>query len=148
MKNMHQIQRFNDYILDRDEAQNTGVITVTAGGTIVIAAKAFTLIVDQWLWVSIDVTMLKGASTGVSSVQLNKAAGTATVLWHGINADTEPPVWAMPSQSSGRTWEVVTGALVQCSVAGTYQPMVVGKSGGSDGTIAIGNGKIQVFLIR
>ena len=148
MKVLHQIPTFNDNILDSDNADNAGVVVVTAAGVEVSAAKSFTLLLNQWLIIAFDIRLVKGLTLGAIAVQLNQKAGTATVLWQGVSIAVTAPIIQFPDVPASGTWMTIYTMFCQCSVAGTFTPRIIASSAGSDSNVGANEGRISVLQLR
>jgi hypothetical protein len=126
-------------------ASNAGVVTLTAGGAVIIDAPDVTGAVGDQVFVSAVTNATKGASSGKTSLSIENVSGNGSVEFGDSQASASLD---MPFHGSGSSWFASGSFLFRVTAAGTLTFRLAGSSAGSDSSVGIGSGQIRVIVLR
>lgn len=136
---------WKDLRKDYDEAANGAPVTVTAGGTEVVAISGLSVAVGDILFVNATMIMSKGLVTGRSEAVIGKKAGAATIKFISVltnaNLDEDP-------HDASTTWSFVGTFMFTVTAAGDLDVNLFAASAGSNGTVALGGAGLATTVIR
>lgn len=132
--------------MQRDEqtAQNAAAVTVTSGGVTVATLPSMTVVAGDRIHVTARVTMTKGTTAGISWAGIFRTTVDATVVV-GVDA-VDVHDRRDQSASSIHVWTV--SSIWRVTVGGTVTFTLQCGSGGSDGTVGIGDGDIYALVLK
>lgn len=130
--------------VDEQTAQNAIAVTVGAGATTIVNLASVTVAVGDRIVFTAQVIMLKGATAGLTTMQVNKSSGTATIAL-GVDATVAEDAHEQPNAT---THKFTLSGVFQVTGAGTAVITLGGLSAGSNGTVAIGDGDLHAMVLR
>lgn len=125
-------------------SENAAAVTITAVATTVVTVNAGTVAVGDRILVTAKMVAAKGATAGRTWIRVQRNSGTASVEF--THNDTQAESAIEVSASIGSYQYLSTIAKV--TVAGTLVFALMGESGGSDSTVAIGDGGLYALITR
>ena len=125
---------------------NSGLVTLTGLPTsIFVGSPLNNLAAQDRIIANVKVTVTKGGTTGLTSVRLRQSAGTATVRWESTATEVQNVETAQPN---GSVWICTFTVIGYANVGGSSTFEVDGISAGSNGTVAVGDGQLALYVFR
>lgn len=131
-------------------ASNAGGVVTLAGGTTVVSAAVLTVAVGDRILIGWQCVHLKGGVAGANQLSVKQTAGAGTVLFYN-NAGGYAALGGVtddPSQAALTTLGYSGYVEGRATVAGAVTISLVVASGGSNGSVGIGDGQIHVDQLR
>lgn len=123
----------------------SGAVTLTTSNTPIVSVSLIPLIVNDILLISINLTVLKGATAGRILMDIVPTGGSATIIFSGGNTVVQHNFY----QEAGISYIQQLTAMAIVTVAGTAPTIEFnGRSYGSNATIGVGEGDMDVTILR
>lgn len=135
-------------IKERLAASNPGLVNVGPGPITIVSSDSFDLISGEWVRIAVDVRMTKGAGPGLSQLAMTQDGTSSAVLESKGEALLTRFLYASDYVVGGARWSAVFDEWFLVTGTGLFVCNLWGTSAGTNSSVAIGDGRIEVIQFR
>jgi len=131
---------------ESQQVTNGGAVTLTGVNTLIAAAASMDFSVGDFALLQGRARATKGATAGATHIQLVKDSGTAVFEWIPGTSDVYEHM--DPNVPAAAIFDAYLTTLLRCLTAGSAVFATFGLSLGSNSTVGVNRGCIEVKRLR